>query len=224
MRGLGEYLGGRGITVHAPLLAGHGTKVEDLIERGWTDWLDSAREGLKTLRGLCSGSIFLCGQSVGGLLSLYMGGEEKGINGLISIGAALYLQNWKISLFLPLVKHTFIGSLYRFDRAIAYDINDPAGIGQMLCYDRTPVKAVVSLVELKDLVRARLPELKTPLLAAHGEQDSIVPPGNLEVIAREAGSQEVETMLCSRSRHLVTMDYDRNDLFKKIAVFIEKYK
>ncbi len=223
MRELGEHLAARGITVSAPLLAGHGTRPSDLITQGWQNWLQSAREGLGALRNRCDGSIFLCGQSVGGLLSLYLAGEEE-IAGIISIGAALYLKNLKITLFLPLAKHTFISNIYRYDRPIAYDINDPEGREAMVCYDRTPVKSVVSLVELKEQVRGMLPSVQVPLLVAHGALDTIVPPGNMETLAAETGTDRVETLLCPRSKHLVTMDYDRHELFNRIHCFIEKQK
>ncbi len=227
MRELGEYLANRDISVHAPLLAGHGTRPEDLIDAAdWKEWLQSAMEGLDILTSRISGPIFLCGQSVGGLLSLYMAGEEeaaKDIKGVISIGSALYLRNWKISLFLPLVKHTFAGKIYRFDKPIAYDINDPEGREKIICYDRTPVKAVVSLVELKDIVRSRLSQVKVPVLAAHGGQDRTVPPGNLDVFAAELDPAEVETLLCPQSGHLVTMDYDRALLFERTYNFIKSF-
>ena len=38
MRLVGEYLNQHDITVSAPCLPGHGTTIEDLNQRQWSDW------------------------------------------------------------------------------------------------------------------------------------------------------------------------------------------
>jgi esterase/lipase len=74
---LGKYLAERGCMVAAPLLAGHGTRVEDLAATSWQDWLQSAADALKRLREEPIERIFLIGISMGGLLSLMLAAEES---------------------------------------------------------------------------------------------------------------------------------------------------
>src|SRR5438046_9958428 len=64
LRELGGYLAGQGITVAAPLLAGHGTSPEDLRTKTWPDWVVSAHAGLGPLRAHGCQRIFLAGLSL----------------------------------------------------------------------------------------------------------------------------------------------------------------
>ena len=48
---MGQFLQKRGFTVLAVRLAGHGTKVEDLVHMTWEDWMDSVRDGFAILTG-----------------------------------------------------------------------------------------------------------------------------------------------------------------------------
>ncbi|MFN2222790.1 MAG: alpha/beta hydrolase, partial [Candidatus Promineifilaceae bacterium] len=54
MRPIGAFLNERGLTVMAPLLPGHGTRVEDLNQVKWTDWTAAAEEALAELQARCS--------------------------------------------------------------------------------------------------------------------------------------------------------------------------
>ncbi len=74
---LGKYLAERGCAVSAPLLAGHGTRVDDLVKTSWQDWLQSAVDGLSQLREEPIKRIFLIGISMGGLLGLMLAAEEE---------------------------------------------------------------------------------------------------------------------------------------------------
>ncbi len=53
MRLLGEYLNGQGYTVLAPRLAGHGTRVEEMITTGWPMWYENVEDAYHLLSGLC---------------------------------------------------------------------------------------------------------------------------------------------------------------------------
>ena len=69
LRLLGGELNQAGFAVHAPLLAGHGTALEDMAETGWRDWMRSAVEG-SFLVG--DKRLHLVGLSMGGLMALLM--------------------------------------------------------------------------------------------------------------------------------------------------------
>ena len=74
MRWMGEYLAGQGYSVLGVRLAGHATKPADLIRTRWQDWLASVEDGYHLLQGDCA-QIFVCGLSMGGILSFDAAGD-----------------------------------------------------------------------------------------------------------------------------------------------------
>ena len=50
MRPLAEAFAHAGYTVELPLLPGHGTKVEDMLETGWDDWSGAAEAAYATVQ------------------------------------------------------------------------------------------------------------------------------------------------------------------------------
>jgi len=70
LRVLGTELNEAGFPVHAPLLAGHGTSLDDMTQTGWRDWMRSAVEGALLVSN--TGRLHLVGLSMGGLMALLM--------------------------------------------------------------------------------------------------------------------------------------------------------
>ena len=58
-----------GVTVMAPLLAGHGTTPEDFAQTGFRDWLKSAEDALEALSARCT-TVCVAGLSLGGTIAL----------------------------------------------------------------------------------------------------------------------------------------------------------
>src|SRR3954451_3676129 len=92
MRELGEHLNALGITVCAPLLAGHGTTPEHLGATNWKDWVASAEDGLTELRDFGCERIDLVGLSLGANIVLYLAGQKpQDYAGVVSMSAPLWL-------------------------------------------------------------------------------------------------------------------------------------
>jgi carboxylesterase len=88
---LGRALNREGYTVLAPLLPGHGTAIEDMESRSWSDWLHAARDAFNTLAKNCE-DIYVAGLSMGGLLALILA-EELPVRAAVSIAAPLRLKS-----------------------------------------------------------------------------------------------------------------------------------
>src|ERR1700685_638312 len=68
IRDWASYLAAAGLSVRAPLLAGHGGTWQDLAKTGWTDWYADADRALTELRTRCT-QVFVAGISMGGCLA-----------------------------------------------------------------------------------------------------------------------------------------------------------
>ena len=102
LRVIGEALAQSNYTTKGILLAGHGTKPEDLLGVTYENWIDSAQEGINELKKSCN-RIVVIGHSMGGLLALQMAARNK-ISAVITIAAALKPTNRKIKIAW-LLKH-----------------------------------------------------------------------------------------------------------------------
>jgi carboxylesterase len=65
LRGLGEYLAERDLTVVCNRLPGHGTSPREMLGTGWRDWYSARVEDLLELSAR-SERVFLCRASMGG--------------------------------------------------------------------------------------------------------------------------------------------------------------
>ena len=99
-RMMGRFLNDHGYTVHAPLLPGHGTRLEDMATVTRHDWLDAARRAVDEYRR--HEGVHVVGLSMGGLLTLNL--DDVTSITTIDTPIKLYDWRWKILWLVRLVK------------------------------------------------------------------------------------------------------------------------
>lgn len=219
MRFLGKRLHQRGYTVLAPRLKGHGTSPEQMITTRWRDWQKSVVEGWERLGRVCERRVVV-GLSMGGVLALHLAAHYP-VDAVISLSAPFRLQDPKLKL-LPLAKRFPVNLLYRYERELGRDIKDPAARRSMVCYSKTPVPCVVSLMELMTHVWDDLEEVRAPLLVLHAKQDHTVPFENSSLIYEKVGSLVKRLVPLERSYHVVTVDVEKERVAQLIVEFVEQ--
>jgi carboxylesterase len=213
MRGLGEYLAGKGLTVLGVRLAGHGTRPEEMARTGWRDWAASAEEGLRELRGRCQ-QAFVGGLSMGGVLSLYLAARHP-IAGAIVMAAPTRLSDWRVP-FVPLAKHFM--KWYRPGGET--DLTDPTAQERMWAYNRIPMGCIDQLRQLIRLVHQELPRVSVPVLIMQGTHDRYVPPDCAQEIYERVTSQDKERIWLPNSGHAITEDSERREVWQRAYEFI----
>src|SRR5947208_1305585 len=87
-------------------------------------------------------------------------------------------------------------------------------------YRAMPLGAVLELLRLQAVVRGELGRVTQPALLLHGRHDHSVPLANLERVRRSLGSRLIESHVLERSWHVVTLDYDRDEVARLAADFL----
>lgn len=216
MRGMGEYLAGKGLTVLGVQLAGHGTTPEEMARTGWRDWVASAEEGLRELGGRCQ-QTFVGGLSMGGVLTLYLAARHP-IAGAIVMAAPTRLRDWRAA-FVPIAKH-----FVRWHRpGEETGLTDPTAQERMWSYDRIPTVCIDQILQLIRLVRQELPRIHVPLLIMHGTHDRHVPSDCAREIYERVGSQDKELVWLHNSGHAITEDSERREVWQRAHEFIEAH-
>ena len=80
-----------GFTIHAPLLPGHGTSPQDLAKTNYKDWLKKADNTYKEFHERQK-EVIVAGESMGGLLSLFLLSEYPEISSAIVFAPALIIR------------------------------------------------------------------------------------------------------------------------------------
>ncbi len=221
MRPLGEALAARGFPVRAVRLAGHGTEVADLAGTRWTDWFASVTEGADRLRQDVP-ALAVAGMSLGALLALHLAATRPAeVSALVLCGTPLELGGAGVR-WLPLLAR--IPCIARRWATIPKpggpDIADPAVRAASRSYRAMPLGAVLELLRLQAVVRGEVGRVTQPALLLHGRYDHSVPLANLERVRRSLGSRLIESHVLERSWHVVTLDYDRDEVARLAADFL----
>ena len=214
MRELAERLAAAGHTVDLPLLPGHGTVIEDMIPTGWNDWLAAAEARYAALAARTD-QVVVVGLSMGGALTAWLGSEHQEIAGLVCINAVVSVPPG----MREAVQEVLATGADRFD-GIGSDIADPDVTES--AYKETPLAPLLTLFDAADsLGDDRLGRITSPMLIITSTQDHVVPPDNSDVIAREVAGP-VERLVCERSYHVVTQDFDKELVFEATVDFVAK--
>ena len=218
MRTLGEHLAAEGYTVLGVRLFGHATRMEDLLRARWQDWLACVEDGFHLLGQACSQRILL-GLSMGGALAL-LAGSYLPVQGIVAASTPHSPPDPRARLLHPLIP--LLSTVWRYAAKGPPDwVNPQAGVGH-LDYPAYPLRGVRQLNLLLAQMRARLAEIRAPVLLIHSRADQGVPPEHAERILQDLTTQNKELFWVERSGHVVVRDAARQQVFQRISQFLRQ--
>lgn len=220
MRWLGEFLNQQGYTVLGVRLAGHGTKIEDMIRCRWPDWVSSVEDGWHLLQNTTD-QIFVIGLSMGGLLSLNHASQFP-VKGVVSMSTPLIMpqKNFKQLRGLAKIISKITPSRKKASRSGWFT---PKAAEGHISYPRNPYRSIVELSYLIDEVKEKVDKISAPTLVIHSKDDKYVLPQNAKMIFEKLTTKEKELIYIEKAGHVITRDGDKEFVFNKIAEFIKKY-
>jgi carboxylesterase len=214
VRGLATAFADAGFSVELPLLPGHGTRIEDMQSTGWADWVAAADAAYSRLSSRCS-RIVVAALSMGGALACRMAVDHPTVAGLVLVNPLAEPPGEALFEIL----RTSIEQGVEATPGIGSDIAKP-GISEY-SYDGAPLRPALSMYEGLRELAPRYGEIRCPVLLFTAPQDHVVPPTNSDFLAA-AVSGPVERVLCERSYHVATLDYDRDDIETRAVDFAHK--
>jgi len=214
MRGLAEAFAGAGFAVELPLLPGHGTAIEDMLDTDWGDWSSAAEAAYQDL---CARSerVVVAGLSMGGTLTLWLAERHPEIAGIVLVNPAAEPPADSFREMLQGILDSGNPTM----PAVGNDIADPDQTE--LAYDSTPVAPLLSMLEAGDEIAALLGSIECTVLLMNSPQDHVVPPSSSELIA-ERVSGPLERVTLERSYHVATLDYDKDEIERRAVEFANK--
>lgn len=213
IRPLAEAFVDAGYHVEAPLLAGHGTHVDDMLVTGWADWRADVDAAFERLRGRAD-RIVVGGLSMGGALALSLALDHPEIDAVVLVNPATQPASEEIREMIG----EFAVEGPAVVPGIGSDIADPDVVE--IAYDGTPVVPLISMLDdgiapMTD----RYGELTMPLLLFTSRQDHVVEPTQSEHLAATYGGP-VDHRWLERSYHVATRDYDAAEIIAGAVAFV----
>jgi carboxylesterase len=198
------------------LLPGHGTRVEDMQQAGGKAWLAAAEKGYDELARDCR-HVFLAGVSLGATICCHVGLQRRKdakLRGLILVAPAFGISLNKavaVRLLSPFIRHRGKGR-----RASDYFLDH-----RLYSYVQNPLNRATEVLNLGGDAFRRLAELKgLPVLLFAGDLESTV---SLEKIHAAARLHPwIRLVRLPRSRHILTVEPDREMMFGATVKFVKE--
>lgn len=214
MRPWAEHLAKAGYTVSLPRLPGHGTRWEDLQLTRWPDWYGEIDNAFSALAARCD-QVFVMGLSMGGTLSLRLAEQRpKEISGLVLVNPSIMMKDPRL-IVMPILRR-----IVATQPGIASDIKKP-GVTE-LAYEKVPLNAFASLIELWSRVRADLDRITAPILMFRSSIDHVVQAINGETLRKEVRAP-LEERILDNSFHVATLDNDAPAIFDASVQFVQEH-
>ena len=201
---LNKYLLNNGFSTVCPALKGHTGKRKDLKGISYSEWINSAEQGLVQLRTQ-SEKIILIGFSMGGLIAVNLALKHK-VCGIITLSTPIY--HWDI-------KRIFSNIIDDFKKG-KYD--------SLKFYTRAsfglPFSAMFNFKFLLYKTKVLLKQIKCPLLIAQGLKDDTVQHRSAKYIFNNVSSEKKVLKYYNKSNHIICKSKDRKELFSDIKAFV----
>lgn len=198
-RPLAEHLAQHGYTVVAPLLAGHGTTIEDMGDTGADDWKDSLRVAARSVAD--HRRVHLVGISMGGLLSIHLAAELRAAS-LTVINSPVRFRSRQAYL-APF--------LHRLRPVVLWEASEPDLDAEVrplwLTYPGFPTHTMRDLVSLALSAPRQARTLGIPALVIQSRTDESVHPVSGEILAR---SLRCRIVWLEDSLHMSLLDRERH--------------
>lgn len=212
VRLLAEILHDEGYTVSAPLLPGHYSTPADLNQVKWQDWVACVEKAYQALAAGCA-RVFIGGESLGGLLTLYLASQHPEASGALVYAPALKLTASRLDIL----------RLYAVSPFIPYvPKGDMDADTQWQGYPVNPLKGAVQLLRLQRQVRNLLPRIRQPLLIVQGRLDATVHPAVPGMIASGVSSDDIVIRWMTASSHVVILDKELDRAAEITLDFIQR--
>jgi carboxylesterase len=213
IRPLADAFAAAGYGVEMPLLAGHGTKVEDMLDTTWVDWSSDAEAAYQRLAGR-SEQVVVAGLSMGGSLTCWLATRHPELAGIICVNPATQAAA-EVRVFIE----SLIADGQEVMDGLGSDVADPDSPES--AYPQTPLRPLRSLFEAATEIQPDLGRITCPLLLFTSPEDHVVPPADSDYLAEQV-SGPVERVSCDRSYHVATIDYDRDLIIERSLEFVAK--
>ncbi|MBQ6445932.1 carboxylesterase [Cytobacillus oceanisediminis] len=211
VRLLGRYLNTKGYTCYVPLYKGHGVPPEELVEYGPKDWWKDVTEAYQHLKEMGFEEIAVGGLSLGGVFSLKLGYTVP-VKGIVTMCAPMYIKSEEVMYegVLEYARH------YKQREKKSEEVIEQ---------EMAQFKPMNTLKELQNLikeVRESIDLIYSPVFVIQARHDQMIDTNSANIIYEEVESIQKDIKWYENSRHVITHDKEKEQVFEDFYQFLEK--
>lgn len=207
VQGMAKELNKDGYSVKGLLLPGHGISPQDLNAVKSKEWIDCVETGLGDLKKECE-TIFVAGESMGGLLSILLAARHPEIAGILLFAPALRIPKlWKANFVWPFKKYVYKKNV---DLTTSWQ-----------GFNVVPLHAGRELLHLQSLVRSRLKDVKNPVILFQGKRDQTIDPMSSVYVLEHIQASDKQLVWIEEATHCIMMDPQFPVIYPMIKEFIQ---
>ena len=233
MKNLARGLNRAGFTVKAPLLAGHGTTLNDLVSTRWQDWYATVHGTVREMQKNYK-TVSVSGLCMGALLALCLASDpECEISALSLLSTTLFYDGWSLPWYrflLPISYYPPIRYFYSFGEREPYGVKNERMRKEValslqensIAYDRFPSQCLHELFRVIRRTKNILPAVTAPALIIHAKEDDIVSTKNADYVESRIGSRKVRKVILDDSYHMVTLDNQKEVVAEETIRFFRE--
>jgi carboxylesterase len=223
MKFLAKILHKRGLSVAAPLLAGHGVDETHLLRTGWRDWLASVREAYTALKA-DHDEVYVGGICVGGALGVALAAEDASVAGVAVYSMTYRYDGWNMKRWystiapfatpfagLPGLRSISFPERYPFglkDERLRDGVAAAQGSIVPGALDCFPLGAMGEMHKLSAHIDRVGRRVRQPTLILHANDDDMSDPRNAFRLQRTLGGP-VSLHLLHDCYHMIHVDRQR---------------
>jgi carboxylesterase len=215
MRPLALRCAAAGYSVELPRLPGHGTSLEDLVPRRWSDFVEVALGAYDELNER-SERVAVVGLSVGGGLTALIAEERPDVAGCVFINPMLKGPGAELEQGLKELIDSGLEVM-----AIGGDSDIKKEGTTEAKYEGWPLRALQSVIDGVEDVDLKLTSITAPSLLLSSREDHTVAPDNGDEIVNKS-SGPVERIWLDESYHVATLDNDQELVESATLEFLAK--
>jgi carboxylesterase len=222
LKPLAMYLNKAGYLVAVPLLSAHGGQPEKLIGIKASDWLLDSLNAFNKFDD--KSPKILIGLSMGALLAILLTKKVSNqISALVLLSPALKL-NFSAKL---IIKAASLGLLPKNFSIIklsgASDIADPIAKNKCPSMPQMPISGLLEMESLRKKAILAIKHIRCPLFFGFGKNDAAINVASSRRVAMLAKSKVKVFREYAHSKHVLPLDFDRDELNADILDFLEEH-
>ncbi|WP_432352700.1 alpha/beta hydrolase [Sporosarcina sp. A2] len=212
VRMIGRFLEKKGYTSLAPHYHGHGGPAEELIQTGPDDWWPDVLEAYNQLKDAGYDQIAVAGLSLGGVFSLKLGAERP-VKGIVTMNAPMSMRS--LDLMYEGVLH------YAREYKKLEGKEEETIEAEVTVLREKSMPSLVDLQKLIENVREEVDTIYAPLLVVQSTHDEVINTNSGQIIYDNAESTNKKISHYEKSKHVITLGPEKNELHEEIFEFLE---
>ena len=164
-------------------------------------------------------------------MALHLAADKRASNirGIVLLAPAIFYVSPMIRLtpFLQyIIKYTTkdYSKYYSKRKEAFFDIADDRALEGRIAYKKVPLRALASALELIKIVKKEIKKVNIPTLIMHSLKDNTIKPKSARFVYNQLSTpaERKKLVYLKNSGHVITVDFDKELVFKEIYNFIRR--